>query len=686
MMSYSHKYQRKSDFVWHDFSKKLSVQLSALDTSVLITTITILSYIILIFIGAYILLRRSGILPPNVFRKLVWRIFVYSIPPSLVLALERKEQFSKHSDDPFECENSYSATRTFGAKSQAIKRILEMRGLFLPGGSTSKPLVSVSRITPKSTALPGLFNRDNECYQNSIIQGLASLSSFCGFLDRLPSESSVGGHVTLTSALQAIILGLNSPTSRGRGLWTPWALKSMSSWQQQDAQEYYSRVIDEVEKDFKRTLKADLTQNVSLSLAALELNDKDNLMRSTTESANEEKSTLGILRNPLEGLLAQRVGCLQCGYVEGLSMIPFNCITVSLGRENHYYLEELLSSYTDLETIPGVECARCTLLKQEKILERLILSRSQDDPNGMALKSDAQSRLEAVQAAIKDQDFSEITLSKQCRISAKARVMVDKTKQSVIARAPQSFVVHINRSVFDERTGTQLKNYSQVQFPEFLNLDQWSLGVSRMKSRDTLEKWETNPSTSMTGDIEDKPEKNEEQVTSSTKLPQALYVLRALITHYGTHGDGHYVAWRQDPTSVRDKIDARTWWRLSDDEAVQFDQDIVFKQGGAFMLFYERIVAEDVSTLPLPDVSDMENIITIKKDLHSPSVFLSSATQAALDVKLNKYIAPEEIHTAPWSNPLVERSSPNRIATTMRTASEVPASVLESVGSILNVA
>lgn len=685
-MTYSHKYKRKNDFHRHDFPEKLLVSISSLDTTVLITTITILTYILLVFVGAYILLRRTGILPPNAFRKLVWRVLVYSIPPYVVMALERRYQSNDKSDDPFESENSYSATRTFGAKSQAIKNILGMRGLFPTPGSVSKALVRASTTMPKSTALPGLFNRDNECYQNSIIQGLASLANFCDFLENLPLDDSGGDHAPFTNALQAIILGLNSPSNYGRGLWTPWALKSMSSWQQQDAQEYYSRIVDEVEKDVKRTLKAGLAQEGSMLSVGLELDSNDDLTISLNEKENEENAELVKLRNPLEGLQAQRVGCLQCGYVEGLSMIPFNCITLSLGRKNHYYLEELLSSYTDLETISGVECAKCTLLKQETILERLIASRSHDDSADTALLSDAQSRLEAVKIAIQDQDFSEATLSKQCRISAKARVMVDKTKQSVIARAPQSLVVHINRSVFDERTGTQLKNYSQVQFPELLNLDHWSLGGSGVGSDEAVEKWETDPSISMIGDTDDWSEENEEKVAPQAKSPRALYALRSLITHYGTHGDGHYVAWKQDPTNIREGIDTRTWWRLSDDEVVQFDQDVVSRQGGVFMLFYERISSEEVLTNQVPDIPDVETTAIIEEDLDSSSVFLSPATREALDAKLDVYAVPKETSAAPWSNSLTEQSSPTRITSPMRTASEVPTGALESVGSIMNVA
>ena len=671
--------------------------ISSLDTSTLITAATILTYILVVFIGAYILLRRTDIIPPNAFRTLVWRVFVYSIPPSLVLALERRGDNRDSQTDPFESENSYANTRTFGAKSQALKKILGIRSGFANNTGTMSNSTEFAKKN-RLQALPGLFNRDNECYQNSIIQGLASLTAFCDFIDKLTLIDFPGGHATLTNALQAIIAGLNSPDNHGRGLWTPWALKSMSSWQQQDAQEYYSRVIDEVENDIKKSLLAENMMNPSFSLAALCLDDNgvqaSDVQTKADGASVDTHSSLTKPRNPLEGLQAQRVGCLQCGYVEGLSLIPFNCITLSLGRKTNYDLEGLLNSYTDLETIPGVECAKCTLNKQEKIIQRLVETRFQNDATDDKLRQATQARLGAVQAALRDEDFSESALSKRCQIPSKARVTTDKTKQSIIARAPQSLVIHINRSVFDERTGTQLKNYSQVQFPKVLDLDAWCLGTRT--TAETTERWEIQPSISML-DYELEGHENAEKRDFTTAHPnENLYALRALITHYGTHGDGHYVAWRQDPCSLEENVDTKGWWRLSDDDVVQFDEEIVLKQGGVFMLFYERIRADDTTQMEAREPLDEKHEISIEHP-DSASAFLSSEMRASLDAKLERYIAPEDnpvaskpdVHVEQHAEiPATSKPKPNMmaVASTMRTASEIQPLAINPAGNVLNVA
>ena len=148
--------------------------------------------------------------------------------------------------------------------------------------------------------------------------------------------------------------------------------------------------------------------------------------------------------NPLEGRLAQRVGCTSCGYSEGLTLIPFNCITVSLGKSYSYDVRECLDEYTTLEFIDGVECAKCTLLKLERTLSPLIAAKPE---------SPLKARLDAVQEALGKEDFEDKTLLKTLNVPKKNWVQSTKSKQAVVARAPQSLVLHINRSSFNEYTG-----------------------------------------------------------------------------------------------------------------------------------------------------------------------------------------------------------------------------------------
>jgi ubiquitin carboxyl-terminal hydrolase 1 len=491
----------------------------------------------------------------------------------------------------------------------------------------------------KDSIPPGLGNWDNSCYQNSIIQGLASLKSFLAFLgrnvDALGEKSSFPTH----QALKGIIDLLNSASNHGNKLWIPADLKSMSSWQQQDAQEYFSKLVDQVDIEIQQASRGK-TRNMGLKMAGPEENILKEVCLDTTSADGSLVSTIekASFRNPLEGLLAQRVGCMKCGWTEGLSLIPFNCLTVPLGAKNEYDIRECLDQYMTLEPIEGVECAKCTLLRAQNQLKNLLGSMSDEDEADKlqspglsdALKTSAQARLEAVQTALEEDDFAEKTLANKCHIPSKNRMTTTKSRQAVIARAPQCLVVHINRSLFDEMTGTLKKNYAAVKFPKTLDMNDWCLGTQAVKqSEETSERWVTDPSESML------PRPGE-----AIRLPSRRYELRAIITHYGRHENGHYICYRKYPTSEfpapvpdevlqaeGDKEKPERWYRLSDDDVQMVSEGHVMSQGGAFMLFYEAVdtktpSSSDQTTKPesvRSEVSEPVSNFTMSEDMSATS-------------------------------------------------------------------
>ncbi len=411
-------------------------------------------------------------------------------------------------------------------------------------------------------------------------------------------------------ALRKIIDDLNDPRNSGRVLWTPAALKSMSSWQQQDAQEYFSKVVEELDREISQaigrqrrssnpgleavpSISAEDDQPEKNALKELSLNQHDQRRLSRSSSKRTEASAQLHTHNPLEGLLAQSVRCLQCGWSEGLSMIPFICLTLPLGRGWSYDLEACLDEYTKVDHIEGVECARCTLIAYRKQLEQIVQRSSGDPPetetgeptspskNGNPLLL---SRLKAVQSAIENEEFSEKTLRDTCKIGPRNRVSTTKTRQAVVVRSPESLILHINRSVFDDFSGHQMKNYANVQFPKILDLAPWCLRF---------------------GDDDDESEEEELDARNPQREGGPLYEIRAVITHYGRHENGHYICYRSWPYQKDDEQlsmasqeqsnedekeqPERQWWRLSDDDVSIVSEEEVLEQGGVFMLFYERI-------------------------------------------------------------------------------------------------
>lgn len=557
-----------------------------------------LTYGVAIGLLVYFVLNYFGVAPILISRAL-WNLIVYLTPSRIVVALDSKTSNLDSTDKALLSMN-------FQTKSEAMQRILGFNNSslssFLPCSTTFSGF-GTALLGAKNHLPPGLGNWDNSCYQNSIIQGLASLLSLAEFLEHNIRTLGDKGSFSTHQALRGVIERLNNADNHDQRLWIPAELKSMSSWQQQDAQEYFSKVVGQVDHEVQQATKR-RTRNLGLKMAGPVENIIGAEPHTDVDGADSSSPRLAerhLTRNPLEGLLAQRVGCMKCGWTEGLSLIPFNCLTVPLGGQYEYDVRQCLDQYMHLEPIEGVECAKCTLLRAKDQLENLLNQIEEDMklPNtpdsskvSGALRTSAEERLRAVEEALEEDDFAEKTLSKKCHIPSKNRVTSTKSRQAVIARTPKCLVIHINRSMFDENTGMLRKNYAAVRFPNVLDLNEWCLGTkSSSWGQMDIERWGTDPRESML------PEAG-----SASDVPGRFFELRAVVTHYGRHENGHYICYRKYPSDVfpahvpdtvleadGEKDKAERWFRLSDDDVQMVSEASVMSQGGAFMLFYEAI-------------------------------------------------------------------------------------------------
>jgi ubiquitin carboxyl-terminal hydrolase 1 len=535
----------------------------------------------------YLIIPHLGPLP-SIIAYHLWNAFVYAVPSRIVAALDTGNRNSS-------AARSSSTYPSFYEKEQAMRRVIgfDKGALDLLPRARRLSSIGPSWLGNNDLIPPGLGNWDNSCYQNSVIQGLASLRSFANYLDRNIHKLDSRGRLSTHHALKDILERLNDPGSHGQRLWIPPELKSMSSWQQQDAQEYFSKIADQLDVEVREASKM-ITTNLGLRAS----DPRENILG--VANSDDEKLAEGgieqpnITHNPLEGLLAQRVGCIRCGWTEGLSLIPFNCLTVSLGKDKEYDIRDCLDDYMALETIEGVECAKCTLLRTKDQLHRLLKQIEEDDsivkgPQAATvastLKSSAETRLQAVQEALDEEDFTEKVLSNKCHIPSKNRVLVTKSRQAVIARAPKNLVIHVNRSVFDEMTGALRKNSAAVRFPASIDLGEWCLGTRDIGKEDSVEIWNTDPQNSM--------------LPKAGEVLPRNYELKAVLTHYGRHENGHYICYRKFSTQnfpgdvSEDAVDGKKvthrWFRLSDEDVHMASEREVFDQGGVFMLFYECV-------------------------------------------------------------------------------------------------
>jgi ubiquitin carboxyl-terminal hydrolase 1 len=459
-----------------------------------------------------------------------------------------------------------------------------------------------------SNVPPGLGNISNSCYQNSVIQGLAALPSVRDYLATITAEHPSFTADSTNGALHELLDKLNDPANLGHNFWIRGKLKSMSTFTQQDAQEYFSKILDDMDNEVKKATSSKRRSSVSWLETTKSLSNSPGTRNANSSQAEKQAATeqLKTIPNPLDGLIAQRVGCTSCGYSEGLSLINFNCITVSLGNNNSYDIRECLDEYTKLEYIDGVECAKCTLLKTQKTLTPLATP-----------GSPFEDKLKTVSEILEDEKFEDNTLVKNLNIPKKNWVQSSKSKQIVVARAPKALVLHVNRSIFDEMTGAQYKNLAGVTYPRILDLGKWCLGTSPSGSRQPdilLEEWPRDPRQSML-------QETDELMTASP----FQYRLRAAVTHFGSHGNGHYVCYRpharlmMQPKEGQEDEDQylpeEQWWRFSDD-TVYAVHEAQAHQGSVFMLFYERL--DEPTAMEAAEAESLPVLIPVAEDAPLP--------------------------------------------------------------------
>lgn len=314
------------------------------------------------------------------------------------------------------------------------------------------------------------------------------------------SSAAVEPNVKFTLALQELLSKLNDKHYRNR----PWfktnkLLKTMTKapnkniilgYDQEDAQEFFQTILSELEKnvesiygkpekDPKPVKEEDLPEDAIIGQASLgEIGDvfipTAQIDPNSVLNSDQKLFSPFKIVTPLDGITAERIGCLQCGENGGIRYSVFSGLSLNLPSDNigsPIKLSELLDEWAKPEIIEGVDCNRCALCAVVEHLEGQLRTIQEQADVNQKLVALIENRIKEVKnvlskPVIDDEDYKKLHTENMVRKAS-------KSKQILISRPPPLLSIHINRSVFDPRTYMIRKNNSRVIFKSRLNLSPW---------------------------------------------------------------------------------------------------------------------------------------------------------------------------------------------------------------------
>ncbi|SCV05373.1 LANO_0H06062g1_1 [Lachancea nothofagi CBS 11611] len=316
-------------------------------------------------------------------------------------------------------------------------------------------------------------------------------------------------NVAFSATLKELLDKLNEKHHRDRPFFkTNKLLKTMSKapnkslilgYDQEDAQEFFQTILSELETNVKSlhekpaersntpVLASDLSEEAMVgqnhlgTIGTVYLPTNQINPNSVSKGDDQQSYTPLKLITPLDGITAERIGCLQCGENGGIRYSVFSGLSLNLPSENigsNLKLSQLLQNWSKPEIIEGVECNRCALNAVLEHLNKTLVQFETSETVSEKLVDAVKTRIDELEnllskPVVDDEDYKKLHTENMVKRTS-------KSKQILISRPPPLLCIHINRSVFDPRTYTIRKNNSRVLFKSKLNLAPWCCDIDEI--------------------------------------------------------------------------------------------------------------------------------------------------------------------------------------------------------------